>query len=129
MSSSIHQEVVIDASPERVYQALTDAEQFGKMSGGAPTEITAEAGGPFSCFGGMISGRNLELVPNQRLVQAWRVGNWAPGVYSITRFELKPEGNGTRLIFDHSGFPEAEKEHLEAGWKANYWDALQKHLA
>ena len=77
----------------------------------------------------MIAGRNLELVPNERIVQAWRVGNWDPGVYSVAKFELKPEGSGTRLVFDHSGFPEKEKDHLESGWKANYWDPLQKHLA
>jgi uncharacterized protein YndB with AHSA1/START domain len=129
MSDPIHQEIVFDASPERVYQVLTDAKQFSQMSGGAPTEITAEAGGSFSAFGGMISGRNLELVPNQRVVQAWRAGNWEPGVFSIARFELKPEGSGTRVVFDHSGFPAEHREHLAGGWKANYWDPLQKHLA
>ncbi|MFL6231823.1 MAG: SRPBCC domain-containing protein [Thermoanaerobaculia bacterium] len=129
MSNPIHQEVVFDASPERVYEALTDTGKFSQLSGGAPTEISPEAGGSFSCFGGMIQGRNVELVPNQRIVQAWRVGNWEPGVYSIARFELKPEGSGTRLAFDHTGFPEENRPHLEAGWHANYWEPLRKHLA
>jgi uncharacterized protein YndB with AHSA1/START domain len=129
MSNPIHQEVVFDASPEHVYQALTDAGKFSQLRGGAPTEIDSEVGGSFSCFGGMIQGRNVELVPSQRIVQAWRVGNWEPGVYSIARFELKPEGSGTRLVFDHTGFPEGQGEHLESGWHANYWEPLRKHLA
>ena len=57
MSDRIHQEVVLKGSPERVYKALTDASQFSELTGGAPAEISADAGGAFSCFGGMIVGR------------------------------------------------------------------------
>jgi uncharacterized protein YndB with AHSA1/START domain len=130
MSTPIHQEVIIKASPQRVYEALTDAKQFSKMSGGgAPAEISREAGGKFSCFGGMISGRIIELVPNQRIVQAWHVGNWPAGVYSIVKFELREEGSGTKLILDQDGFPDGNRDHLEAGWKTNYWEPLIKYLA
>ena len=51
MSASIHQEVDFKATPERVYQALTDAKQFNAFSG-LPAEIHNEAGGAFKCFGG-----------------------------------------------------------------------------
>ena len=129
MPKSIHQEVAFKASPRRVYEALTDAKQFSQATGGAPTEMTAGAGGAFSCFGGMIVGRHIELVPNQRIVQAWRVGNWDPGVYSIVRFELKEQGGETRLVFDHTGFPEDNRDHLDAGWVSNYWEPLKKYLA
>jgi uncharacterized protein YndB with AHSA1/START domain len=129
MANPIHQEVVIKASPERVYQALTNPEQFSEFTGAGPAEISSEVGGSFSCFGGVIQGRNVELVPNQRIVQAWRVANWDPGVYSIAKFELREQGSDTRLIFDHTGFPEAEREHLDSGWHARYWEPLQKYLA
>jgi uncharacterized protein YndB with AHSA1/START domain len=127
--SNIRQEVVFKASPKQVYEALTDAQQFSKVTGGAPTQIASEAGGAFSCFGGMILGRQLELVPHQRIVQAWRAGNWAPGAYSIATFDLKAQGGGTRLVFEHAAFPEDQKQHLEEGWSANYWEPLQKFLA
>ena len=129
MSQPIHQEVVFKASPERIYRALTDEKQFSEVTGGAPTEISLDAGGPFFCFGGMIEGRQVELVPNRRIVQAWRVKNWEPGVYSIARFELKKEGSETRLIFNHDGFPQENREHLESGWKENYWEPLKRFLA
>ena len=128
MSGTIHQEVVFPATPQRVYEALTDSEQFGDLTGAA-AEIGREAGAAFSCFGGMITGRHVELMPNQLIVQAWRAGNWAAGVYSIVRFELKAEGAETRLIFDHSGFPAEHSAHLESGWQKMYWDNLQKYLA
>ena len=115
MSSSIHQEVVFSASPERVYKALTNSEQFGDVTS-ATAEIGGEAGAWCSCFGGMITGRHVELLPNQRIVQAWRVGDWM-SVYSIVRFELKAQGAETLLIFEHVGFPVEHFEHLESGWQ------------
>src|SRR5262249_44435904 len=84
---------------------------------------------PSLVLGGWFLGRNIELVPNQRIVQAWRAKPWESGVYSIAKFELQAEGSGTRVIFDHTGFPPEQQEHLEGGWQANYWEPLQKHLA
>ena len=128
-SSEIHQEVVFAASPNRLYEALTDAEQFSKVTGGAPTEITREAGGSFSCFGGMIFGKNIELVPNKRIVQAWRVANWEEGVYSLAKFELEEQGSETRLTFSHTGYPKGQEVHLAPGWHKNYWEPLKNYLA
>jgi uncharacterized protein YndB with AHSA1/START domain len=129
MAKPIHQEVVIKAPPQRVYDALTDAKRFSAFTGGAPAEISREAGGAFTCFGGMIQGRQIELVPGQRIVQAWRAGNWSPGVYSIVRFDLQDTGGQTRLVFEHTGFPEDQGEHLASGWNQMYWEPLKKYLA
>ena len=98
-------------------------------AGGKPTEISREAGSAFALFGGYITGRQIELVPNARIVQAWRVGNWDPGAYSIAKFELADQGSGTKIVFDHTGFPKGAAEHLAAGWKSNYWEPLGKFLA
>jgi activator of HSP90 ATPase len=138
---SIHQEVKFKASPERLYLALTDANQFqrvvllsgavktGMVKSPQPAEISAMAGGEFAVFGGYISGRQIELVPNVRIVQAWRTGSWGPGMYSIARFALASQGTGALLTFDHTGFPKGEAEHLAQGWKENYWQPLEKLLS
>ena len=110
--SLIHQEVVIPASPERVYAALTTIAQFTEATGGRAAQIDASAGGAFTLFGGAIHGRQIELVPNERLVQAWRVKLWDPGVYSLVRFTLAASGSGTKLVLDHSSFPDGQHEHL-----------------
>jgi activator of HSP90 ATPase len=125
--ANIHQEVLFDAPPAKVCRALADAAEFAKMTG-APAEGSDAEGGAFSAFGGHVTGRHLERMPGQRLVQAWRAKTWPAGAYSVARFELKAEGQKTRLVFDHDGFPEEQKEHLAAGWTANYWDPLRKAL-
>jgi activator of HSP90 ATPase len=126
-SITIHQEIDFNASPQPLYEALLDANQFTAFSG-KPAEINREVGGAFSLFGGHIIGRNVELLPNSRIVQAWRVVTWPEGVYSIAKFELKPHGSGTRLVFDHTGFPEGLHDHLAEGWESNYWMLLKKYL-
>jgi activator of HSP90 ATPase len=128
MTKAIHQEEDFKANPARIYEALLDAKQFSAFSGGRAAEIHREVGGAFIIFAGHIVGRNLELVPNRRIVQAWRVVPWPEGIYSIARFELVEQGSGTRVVLDHTGFPPELAEHLESGWNENYWTALQKYL-
>ena len=133
MSTPIHKEVDFKASPKRVYEALLDEKQFSAFSGGHSAEIQREVGGSFSCFGGMITGRNIELIPNRRIVQAWRVKMWPEGEYSIVLIELQAQGSGTRLTMEHKGFPDAMRAHLngempDGGWNRQYWEPLQKYL-
>jgi activator of HSP90 ATPase len=139
-AESIHQEVLFKATPQRVYDALTDASQFQKVESlsaamksmdvsSHPAVISNEPGGAFSLFGDYIVGRQIELVPNQRIVQAWRVASWSPGIFSIARFELKAQGSATKLVFDHVGFPAGTAEHLAAGWRGHYWEPLERFLA
>ena len=139
-AESIHQEPFFKATRKRVYEALTDAKQFDKVIqlsaamktmslGNKPTEISREAGGAFALFGGYVTGRHIELLPDERIVQAWRAGSWEPGIYSIAAFGLTEQGSGTRIIFDHKGFPKGLGEHLAEGWRINYWEPLEKFLA
>jgi activator of HSP90 ATPase len=136
-AEAIHQEPTFKATPKRIFEALMDTKQFDKiiqLSGAmqsmhlrnVPTVISPEVGGAFTLFGGHITGRNVELVPNQRIVQAWRAGNWDAGIYSITRFELIALASGTKIVFDHTGFPNGDAESLASGWKAHYWEPLGK---
>jgi activator of HSP90 ATPase len=127
-STSIHQEIDYKASPQQIYDALLDSKQFAAFTG-LPAEIHREVGGAFTCFEGQIAGRNVELIPDKRIVQAWRSNSWPAGTYSIAKFELTEQGQGTRVVMDHTGFPEGSKESLEAGWKSHYWGPLQKYLA
>lgn len=125
--TAIHYEIDFHPSPQRLYGTILDQKQFAAFSGMAAT-IDATPGGAFSQFGGQIVGRTIELVPNRRIVQAWRPTHWDPGIYSIAHFEFKPRAAETTLIFDHTGFPAGEYDHLDWGWNNHYWDPLKKFL-
>lgn len=141
-AESIHQEIIFKASKKRIYDALTDAKQFEqvvrlsdamktRMPPNAPlTRISAEPGGTFSTFGGLIVGMQIELVPNERIVQAWRPAYWKPGAYSIVEFSLAADtDSSTKLTLDHRGFPDGDGQSLLDGWNKNYWEPLTKFLA
>lgn len=139
-AEAIHEEVNFDAPPMKVYEVLTQPKLFDRvvkysaaMQSGAlsdaKAEISGEAGGAFSVFGGYVTGRQLEMIAGQRLVEAWRSASWAPGAYSIAKFELSAQGAGSKLVFEHGGFPQGQAEHLVAGWKGNYWEPMAKVLA
>jgi uncharacterized protein YndB with AHSA1/START domain len=138
-AESIHQEALIKASRKSIFDALTDTAQFDKVIklgsgmntmalGNKPTAISREPGGSFTIFGGHIVGRQIELVPNERIVQCWRVVDWAPGIYSIAKFDLLEQGSATKIAFDHTGFPKGLGRHLADGWKSHYWEPLEKFL-
>ncbi len=138
---AIHQEIVISATCARVYGALTSARDFEaitRLSDAADlltapnakvTAISSRVGGAFTLFGGYITGRNLELVPAKRLVQAWRAGGWDAGEYSVVRFELRSEAGGCRILFDQRGFPASQGKSLAYGWRVHYWEPLSRFLS
>jgi activator of HSP90 ATPase len=140
-SEAIRQQVTFDASPQRIYQALTSTSDFDKITrlsdgavllsavGAKPTSISTEVAGSFTLFGGYITGRHLEMLPGERLVQAWRAGNWKPGEFSIVAFRLATADGKTRLDFEHRGFPDGNGASLARGWHAHYWEPLAKFLA
>jgi activator of HSP90 ATPase len=125
--TALHQELEFNAEPHRIYEILLDSKQFAAFTGRA-AEISPVAGGAFKMFGGLIEGRNVELVPDVRIVQAWRPASWDPGVYSIVEFQLKAQAGGTHVILDHKGFPEGDFAHLDPGWHLQYWTPLGKYL-
>ncbi len=133
MTQPITRTIELTAQPSAVYRALTDAGIFSKATG-APAQIDGTSGGEFSLFGGIITGRNIELVPDRLIVQAWRVKFWPEGEYSVVRFDLSAGGGGTHLRFNHKGFPDEMRSHLngeqpEGGWDRQYFDPLRQHFA
>ena len=128
---TIHQEINFKVTPHRIYEVLLSSKEFSastkksfKVFSDTSATIDPTVGGTFSLFDGHIIGRILELVPDQRIVEAWRVVDWPAGIYSIARFELTSQNSGTHLAFSHIGFPAGRKEHLSLGWQEHYWDAL-----
>ena len=74
------------------------------------------------------TGRHIELVPNQRIIQAWRVSLWPESTYSIVKFEISKSGSSTTVNLEHTGYPDDAEEHLDGGWRKMYWEPLKAYL-
>jgi uncharacterized protein YndB with AHSA1/START domain len=128
MTKTIRQQVLLPAAPKKVYAALIEAKKHAAFTG-APAKISPKVGGTFSCYGGYITGANVELVAAKRIVQAWRSQGWSAGTFSLVTFALAPAAGGkTRLTFTHLGVPASDFKAKSNGWRIHYWAPLKKYL-
>jgi len=127
MSKLIRQMVTFTASPHAVYEALMDSHKHARFTQGA-AKISRKVGGAISAYDGYISGSNLELTPDAKIVQAWRGSDWPEGHMSKVTFRLAPVTGGTQLSFTHSNVPDNEVESIRQGWIDNYWVPMKAML-
>ena len=126
---SIEQIVTFRATPAQVFEALMDSEQHSAFTG-EPAKVDRKVGGATSAYGGKVTGINLDVVSNERIVQAWRPGNFPAGAFTIVTYALAPEagGAGTKLTFTQQLVPDDAHEHLSKGWEERYWKPLRAYL-
>jgi activator of HSP90 ATPase len=127
-TKTLHQSVVLKATPHEVYDALMDSEKHTEFTH-SRANISQEIGDTFSTFDSYASGTNVELIPDQKIVQKWRADDWPPGHYSTVTFELHAEGQETRLDFTQTDIPEDLYPDLETGWVEYYWDNLKVYFS
>ena len=127
MSKTMRQTATFKTSPHEVYEALMDAKKHAAFTEGA-AKISRQVGGTFSISDGEIEGKNLELVPDRKIVQAWRYSDWPVGHYSTATFELEKIDKGTRLTFTQRDVPDDKYEDIKQGWKDYYWLPMKEML-
>jgi activator of HSP90 ATPase len=127
MSQIIKQTVTFKATPHDVYEALMDSVKHAAFTSAA-AEISREIGGGYMAYDGYISGKNIELIPDKKIVQSWRAVDWDDGYLSTITFVLTPVPEGTRLDFTHADVPEGTEAEFTQGWIENYWEPLKRFL-
>ena len=127
MASRIRQTVTFKAGSHQVYEALMDSRKHSRFTGGKAS-ISRKTGGRFSAFDGYAEGVNLELVPDKKIVQTWRAGDWPPKHYSTITISLADVKNGCRLTFTQTGVPDSYIDDIAQGWKDYYWTQLKAML-
>jgi activator of HSP90 ATPase len=122
---TIRQSVTFKVSPHDVYEAIMDAKKHAEFTGSL-VKMSRSIGGKFSIYDGDIEGKNLELIPDQKIVQSWRYSDWPEGHYSKATFSLKEISEGTRLTFTQTGVPEQFYEDIRQGWLDYYWGPMKE---
>ena len=95
--ATIRQTVTLAAAPRTVYSALMDSRRHARLTN-APARISSKVGGSIMAYGGYITGTNLELLPDKKIVQAWHMQDWPAGHLSRCTFRLERVRGGTRLV-------------------------------
>jgi uncharacterized protein YndB with AHSA1/START domain len=119
----------INASPERIFRALTTGEQaewWGQddLYRTSDYVIDLRPGGRWSCKAtgkdgaqSTVGGEYITVDPPRLLEYTWEP-SWDNFATSRVRIELEPRGSGTRLTIRHAGFEGREKmaENHRDGW-------------
>jgi activator of HSP90 ATPase len=124
---AIRQTITFEASPHEIYEMLMDSKKHSDFTG-STAKISREVGGKFTVWGGDISGENMELVKDRKIVQKWRSGDWPEGHFSTAAFELKADGKKTRLTLTQTDVPNDKYESIKQGWIDFYWDNMKAAL-
>jgi activator of HSP90 ATPase len=115
-------------TPADLYELFIDSAKHSAATG-APAKISRKVGGKWSAFDGMILGKNLALVPNRMIVQAWRSSAWKtadPDSILVVRFEKTH--NGAAAYLAHVGVPRYDHKGVTQGWRNYYWKPWKRYL-
>ncbi len=113
----------IPALPEEVYLALTNPAAI-QLWTGEKAVMSTEAGTDFSLMEGSITGKNLEFIENQKIVQQWDFEGEPEA--SIVTIKLFADKLGTSLELRHTNIPDEAYDDMVEGWNLNYMYSLSE---
>jgi activator of HSP90 ATPase len=129
MTKAIQQSVEFEVSPETLYETYVNSRKHS-ASTGAPAKLGRKVGAKFTAFDGSLLGRNLLLVPNKMIVQAWRADHWkAADTDSILVLTFTKTAKGARVDLVHANVPEHDHRGVSEGWRKYYWNPWQAYFA
>ena len=114
---------LLSAPPDEVYKALTLPTTIELWTGEA-AEMSTQSGDEFSLWDGSIVGKNLEFVPDKKIVQQWYFGEQSQA--SIVTLSLHPHKQGTSVELTHTNIPDEDYEDIVQGWNESYFGSLQE---
>ena len=129
MTKAIQQSVKFQAPPKQIFETYMDSRKHSEATG-AKARIERKVGGKISAWNGALSGRNLMIVPNKMIVQAWRSVHFKTlDPDSILILQFRKAGAGCVVELVHTNVPVQDHKGVHGGWAKYYWRPWKKYLA
>ncbi len=118
----------IKTTPDKIYRAWLTSKGHAAMTGG-DAKCNAKVGGKFTAWDEYISGKNLELIPDQYIKQSWRTVEFDPDqADSLLEIQLKEIKPGiTELTLTHSDLLSKDIKYKK-GWVESYFDPMKVYF-
>ena len=127
-TKTFRQKVTFKATSHDVYELLMDSKKHAQFSGGV-AKVSRKVGGKFSVYDGYATGKNIELVPDKKIVQSWAGSDWNKGEVSEVIFEFTPTKTGCTIAFTHKNVPAEHATSIKQGWIDFYWKPMKEMLS
>ena len=130
MPQTITQKVLLKGTtPDVVYTMYLTPKHHTALTGSTHADISAKQGTSFELWDGYITGKNLQLVKDRLIVQAWRGSDWNDNDADSTFMLLLEKKDDDVLIhMTHANIPDEFVKDIKKGWTTHYWKPWQKYL-
>jgi activator of HSP90 ATPase len=119
---------VFPATPEKIFETWLSLEGHTAMTGGI-AHMSTDVGATYDAWDGYISGKNIEIEQDRRIVQSWRTSHFAPeDPDSLIEITLESNAEGTLLTLKHQDVPDGQTSYEEYGWNAHYFEPMKKRF-
>ena len=125
MSEIIELREVFNATTQEIYNAWLNSYLHTQMTGGE-ANCSNIVGASFTAWDGYISGKNLELFENKKIVQTWRTTEFSEDDEdSILTIQLSEIKEGTELTLTHKNIPKGQTQYKQ-GWLDHYFVSMKE---
>ena len=114
--------VKMKAEMEDVWMAFTSASSM-ELWTGYSADFKPEAGYEFSLWDGDITGKVLEIIPQEKLVEEWYFEG--ENVESIATLKFFQEKNKVTVELIHTNIPDDAFDNITEGWVEYYLGAIK----
>jgi len=111
----------INAEPSDIYAALTNPYTIELWSG-YPAIMSTEQGSEFSIWDGDITGKNLEFIPDKKIVQEWYFGD--RDEKSIVTIIINSDRDNSIVTVEQTNIPDEDFAGISEGWREYYMGGI-----
>jgi activator of HSP90 ATPase len=121
-TSTLHLEPVFNTTAEQMYITLLDKARVTAWTRSLPImdDFPPKEGSEIKLFGGGVSGKILKLVPNEQIIQLWRLEDWKEGHFAELDMKLVQGAGETKMVVKFSGIPIGEEDRVRGNFEDYY---------
>lgn len=128
MTESITVSAAFNVSRQKLYRAWLNSQKHTEFTGSA-AKTSSRKDGKFEAWEGYISGKNLELLPFERILQSWRTTEFNKNDPDSLVEVIFEEKNGKTIVtINHSNIPKGQGKGYKKGWIEFYFKPMKQYF-
>lgn len=125
---SLKLSITLPVGAEKLYKAWLDSKEHTAFTGGE-AKVSAKLNDAFTAWDGYITGKNLELIPNKKIVQSWRTAEFLKDVPdSILELKFEEKAGKTTIHIYHHNLQKGDAKKYTDGWKQHYFEPMKQYF-